>query len=1094
MILRPGLHTGAALVLLAFVSGCGGGGGGGSSAGTTSFQLASSSLRDGAVWEINREIVLTFTEEIDFATVSANTINLRSSDDVPATGVFKLRDARTIVFQPTCPTRGDFSDAGLQAGGVIYTLRIPGRDSSGNTLRSKNGVQLGVGQVRNFSTPASSVASVAFQDTTQGPPQAVRRSVGGTETNVTHLEIGGDSSSRVYFEEDGSGDLVLSEPGFKVPLNLYSDPESRVAVVIEFNQPVNPSPTNISESRLRLEFLDSSSQWQPIDTRVTLVENCTEAGARVRLEPIGILPSSSSFRAVILGGFQDLVGEANPGDEVDFAVVPTRDVNFTSLTPADQLSDAFAEAFDFGGDSPLSFEDTDALFDTPPAEWGASQLSAAFSFGGQGGPNGDFDWIVRDGEIFFFDTSSATITGGPNGVPTTTQTALNGVVDLRNLHIQEGGEIRVQGPNPMRINATGDVRIDGKLDLGGFNAKDVATLNTGNQVETGGAGAAGGGKGGNASEVTTSSTPRGGRGDGPFRSGRLGGEGGETAYATADQGKDARRPGGGGGGRFAKDYPSGTTTPSGCSVIAESGGDSNPVATGAVTGLRPGRGGLPGSGPFLDASNDNDFFGTRPVVVAGNLVGLVRGELTSLWAGYGGGGGGNANPAARFPTPNWNFGSDEKGGGGGGSAGGLHIKALGRIIFGPLGELVANGGRGATGENTNFLDHVGGTGGGGSGGHVILESASQVDFTSDGTIIEAFGLEFVQACGPPRKVGGTEYVGSCCRTYSNGGAGGPGIIQIHVPDNISPPGDAPTADIRIPSSLVGLANPLDQIASPPPYVMIPTFGARSKARSEWISIGGADQEPGGSERLVRFLFDGIETAAGPDQGKIKVTGSAVDSLDPLTADEAFNTSGETVLQPDGFTVEISGSVLEELRSGTTSGLSNDIYLRTPALLKDFALRLLVVETPGVFEDFAIASASYDEGAATLGDEILRVTVSTERGALDAFNAGGILGTTGLQLMPRFFLVRTEGQDNALPTTAFVRLQFQAASANSLGAPDQSNPLVDWTSDIATFNTLPAGALQFFRFEVEFDLDSQAAGVSADTVPVTLDFLKIPFVF
>ena len=596
MLQRSGLHSGAALLVLLSLSGCGGGGGG-STQGTTSFQLDSSSVRDGAIWEINREIVLSFSEPIDFASVSANTINLRSSDDVPATGVFKLRDANTVVFQPTCPTREDFSDAGLQPGGVTYTLRIPGQDTSGNTLRSVNGVPLGIGQVRTFLTPASTIASVAFQDTTQGPPVPVLSSVGAIVANTTYLEVGGDDTDRIHFLDDGS----LSQPGFEVPLNLYSDPASSVAVVIEFNQPVNPSSTNISQSRLRLEFLDTNNAWQRIDTRVLLVENCTETGSRVRLEPIGILPAASSFRAVVLGGFQDLVGEANISDLESFAVALTLAIDFTSLTPADELSDAFPEGFSFGGASPQSFEDTSALFDSPVADWGEGELSAAFSFDGRGGPGGDFDWVIRSGEIFFFDTNSKEITGGPNGVPTTTQTCVNGVVDVRNLHIEEGGEVRVQGPNPMRINATGEVRIDGRLDLGGFNAKDVATLNTGNQVEIGGAGAAGGGKGGNASEVVTSSTPRGGRGEGPFRLGRLGGDGGETAFSNdlSTNGKDTRRPGGGGGGRFAKDF-TGTIQPSGSSVVALPGTDGHPTGTGAITGVKPAKGGLPGSGAFLE--------------------------------------------------------------------------------------------------------------------------------------------------------------------------------------------------------------------------------------------------------------------------------------------------------------------------------------------------------------------------------------------------------------------------------------------------------------------------------------------------------------
>jgi len=103
--------------------------------------------------------------------------------------------------------------------------------------------------------------------------------------------------------------------------------------------------------------------------------------------------------------------------------------------------------------------------------------------------------------------------------------------------------------------------------------------------------------------------------------------------------EDNRRPGGGGGGRFTKDWI-GVTTPAGLSVAAGPGNNGNGNSTGAETGTRPARGGTPGSGPFLDSRDDNDFFGTRPVVDGGQLIGLIRGELPSLWAGYGGGGGG----------------------------------------------------------------------------------------------------------------------------------------------------------------------------------------------------------------------------------------------------------------------------------------------------------------------------------------------------------------------------------------------------------------------------------------------------------------------
>ena len=67
--------------------------------------------------------------------------------------------------------------------------------------------------------------------------------------------------------------------------------------------------------------------------------------------------------------------------------------------------------------------------------------------------------------------------------------------------------MRVQGPSRFLVLAEGTVTIDGLIDLSGFAAKDVATLNTGNQVEVGGQGGPGGGAGGDASVIINNSTP-----------------------------------------------------------------------------------------------------------------------------------------------------------------------------------------------------------------------------------------------------------------------------------------------------------------------------------------------------------------------------------------------------------------------------------------------------------------------------------------------------------------------------------------------------------------------------------------------------------
>src|SRR5262249_2740178 len=263
---------------------------------------------------------------------------------------------------------------------------------------------------------------------------------------------------------------------------------------------------------------------------------------------------------------------------------------------------------------------------------------------------------------------------------------------------------------------------------------------------------------------------------------------------------------------------------------------------------------------------------------------------------------------------------------------------------------------------------------------------------------------------------------------------------------------------------------------------------------KWISIGGADQKPDGSQGLVKFLFDGIQPI-GSDAGKIIVNGSTVAPRTALVTDVDLVNSTTAHLQADG-TLLLTGAALDTIRSGSPHFISNDIYLRTPALLENCAIRMAIVETPDNFEEYDIAHAVYDEGSADPGDESLTISVTDERGPLQGFidrNAGPGR-TVGFQLMPRFFRVVTNNLEDSLPTNTFVRLQFQAARDNGTGAPDEANPLVDWTSNIAQFNSLPPGQLQFFRFQVEFDLDSQGQGVSVHTVPVNLEFLRIPFVF
>jgi hypothetical protein len=228
-------------------------------------------------------------------------------------------------------------------------------------------------------------------------------------------------------------------------------------------------------------------------------------------------------------------------------------------------------------------------------------------------------------------------------------------------------------------------------------------------------------------------------------------------------------------------------------------------------------------GPFVDGDPGNDFLGVQIAFDGASATGPVLGELKRLQGGYGGGGGGDAVPSSVFPQVNWRVSSDEKGGPGGGGGGAGYLSALGRIVFGPFGRVVSNGGRGATGENTLFLDHVAGTGGSGSGGMIVLESATQIDFTN-GDPSSAPLREYVSARGGPQRKGPSNSTSTPIPpNVSWGGAGGPGLIQLHLPPDRQRPSADPTAGLVLPSAAFHQPDPLSTVAAPRPITLLPLF-------------------------------------------------------------------------------------------------------------------------------------------------------------------------------------------------------------------------------------------------------------------------------
>ena len=1035
---NPTLVLGAACAVALSLTACSSGGGS-SSGQVKGFELSSISVPQGAIWEINRPIVFEFSEDVDFSSVSLNSITIRDSTGAPANGEFILEDPRTVVFQPTCPTTDDFSDAGFSPGGVFYTVSVLGEESGALAVQSASNQPLQASQTRNFTTPTTLTPSVLFVDQVVGPPAAVIRPVGSTEEDATYLEIGADDDNRIYFEFD-PGSQTFTQPTDQ-PLNLFSDVTTEVAYVLEINQPVNPASSNINSNAVFLEFEEKQNpgSWLKLSTGVELVRNCTQTGATLRLEPQGILPQDHRVRAVISPSFEDLVGERNLLPINNFGILETLAFSEPSLVPSGDLSDEVFESFDVSGTALGSFEDTEAAFGEPRALWGDGQLKAAFEFSGAGGPGGDFDVLVPNGVTIQLDTTAFTIFGGPNalmGANSTSQTVINGKLDVRNLMIEAGGVLRAQGPNPLIIQATGDVEIRGNLIVDGTPVNNVATLNTGNQPETGASGNCGGGRGGTASFLTTTSTPKGGNGFGANNIPNIGGRGGESGFSSG--GKNNRRPGGGGGSFGPSAMGQGGSA---FGLVAEPGHDGNPNSTSAITFTKPAKGGLPAPLPFIDEFDNNDFFGT---VLDPGTGSLVFGELQSIFAASGGGAGGDAIPGNQFPSPNWIPASDEKGAGGGGGAGGLEILCLGEVRIAGTGRITANGGDGGSGENTIFNDRVGGGSGGGGGGHIVIQ-ANLLNFAGSQN-------NAIQALGGRGGAGANETFNAT----NGGGDGGPGIIQVHA-TNLNLPGTITLQSRTLPDAIQ----------------LLPLFGAQSRARSVWIPVGGASLDPLGGGDVLQFTFGGIDTMS----GDVQATDGIVDDVPAILGPVPLAAAPVVpFIAADARTLVVDAMPL--------ANTFDDIYLRNTQLLKNFILELRQVGSTTVFQRFNVASASYDSATTQLS-----LTIPGTGPDLNSFTP---TGGAEFRLIPRFFRVVSNATPDSLPSSASITLTFEGAAADVNGQPDDSGMLlVPATSDVTLLND---PELAFFRFEVLFDIAADGSSPNANSPQPALEFLRIPFRF
>lgn len=1118
---------------------CSGGSESTGSSSSNSFAIDSVSVLAGSTWQINREIEVRFNSDVDFSSVNLNTIQVGQVGGAPAAGEFRQAvapdgitiDPRRIIFAPRCPTLADYSDAGLVPGGIPYRINIVG--GSGFTARSMGGQGLLLGLTVNFSTPNSPDASVLFVDTVPGPPAAIIRTT-PDNLNASYLELGGSSAvaDRRYFTYpvgqpvDAELGAEIENQPFAAPLNLYSDVTSQLAAVIVVNQAVDPSSNNVNPGNIRMEYQEGAT-WVPIAHTVELSANCTQTGALLRVVPTGILPQERIVRIVFSSGLRDVVGDGNLVDIVigsfEVAANPGQGVDeyleeFTTNAGADQVSQAVNPA-------------------APRAKWDNGVLSPNFDFPGTGGPpDGQFDYEIGSSIIGaptenpILDTTFTLIS---DTTGSRQQAVVNGVVDVRNFTINEGSTLTVLGPNPLKIYASGNVRISGSLLVRGSNNHGVATLGTACQPETGATGQAGGGKGGTASYLTTQSTPKGEDGYGPFNQPGQGGGGGHTAYKATGSEEyigASRRPGGGAGGRFGNDLME-TARPtcpdqSFVGLDAESGFPGTPGANDAIlgSGVKP-VGGTRGPTPFTDGDNNNDFWGVKVMNATGIVV---QGELSQPWAGSGGGGGGNTCTTNNFPTTPFTCQGDEKGCGGGGGGGSVLLMALGDITLTARGKIDVGGGCGGGGENSASgvgIQRIGGGSGGGSGGHIILESASQINLSAC-VVANGAGLFARGGQGGAGKndAGGAHAPGTPvgpsldalpfnsypstntatpCRvvntistgtfTYSFNNTVGNGTVPSGTNDGAADnvvtccggdggPGiiqlhvQSLATDLLLPA--VTSTNPMRLICSPTPSGALPTNL----------------QTPGTWDQMLPH-FGRFSTGL---SNWIPLGSASVTPGSPIPHAVQFLFGGTDVLT--GRVTTNSGTVTElpEILGGSLAaeptmpfvtadrrtivfdptGL-DPIYTQNPNLMKRFGVLLTQGPTTTQFE---VVSASYSGGQ-------LRLTVATSGTPLPANPAGYTVS-----VRPRFFRVITNNVPGALPASSTIQVRFQAAPADVSGNPLVTAATAFLTDATALQNDPNAANFKFVRFRVDFDILADGSALTFTTPRPTVDFLRLPFKF
>jgi len=752
---RTGLFAGLALGLGMILTACSGSSSSSSGSSGGGMQIISCSLSCGGgvggtqiscglnQVAVNEAISIAFSQPVDLSTVDKNTFQVTDigTGKSPA-GSFALDpgNPKRLIFRPLLT----FDASGNPVFGFdeqhSYQILIRGvnQDSGGNFVSS-------IGGSKNTSRMFCTILANGILDPVPGPP-----------TVTATVDV-------VTATDPVTGEVTETTPMVATGGAFLQDVWSESLVRLTFDDIMNPAtlvnPVTGQSSTIKVSIdpdgntTDSSDQVSLFGD-FTIVVDEVSLVTTVTFKPSGGLPSSGS------GAIPRVVVVSLPNSIVDLGAHPI--VNHGDVVFVPQFVPFAPVTMPTGGEQFV----TNQLLDdeNTGAAWGDGALLR-----GKSGGSGRLGPLVvtlatspriidTDNEVFsnFNVISEGAGTFPPSSTPPTT-TVTDGVFEFSKVVIGPGAQLKFTGSKPARVFARGLANIQGagSIDVRGAVPDDAFTspsghdsiLLSGGEGGGGGPAAGGGGRGGDRpNDTDLSLIALGGQANpGAQRNGQAGvGVGGVVSQAEGNGGLAWPAIPPATSSDLTDIFPDSvckidmTSGPGSGGGYATSGGNGVPVLVDPGFNPSPQP---PGILPPTTVGGDNSVLGlTADVRTLDPNQGYLRG-------GAGGGGGGQSYLRSQtdgLPFAECKIGKKFKkywshsGGGGGGGGGALQLQA-GKLVK-VDGAILADGARGASGQNppVSFSQSdQASPGGGGSGGAVLIQGPNvQIADTAERISIE----------------------------------------------------------------------------------------------------------------------------------------------------------------------------------------------------------------------------------------------------------------------------------------------------------------------------------------------------------------------